>query len=747
MSWVHRRERARGRPLALLGLLLASTAAGQREPLELSVPEGITGDGETVTAIRVVARTLAKGQRLADVRATVSAGTVRQVRPDGDHDFAVEWVAPHVAQTTQVLFAVEARIGARSVRVEQEIEVAAPVIRVSSVSSGGPLDLRGPDIMVLGRDFSTQLVLKQPEDGGVKLIANVGDVSPHEPLPDGRLAATYLPPEGTHPQVAIVAALDLHDRLLDWKAIPLYGMATVEPEASPSVAVRLRIGEVDYGPFRASEEGRVRATVLSPPGVSGGYALTRGADGTELTTPFDLGVLPFSRLLGACPDSGDRMTLLAVEPSGEPSQHERFEVEATRGWLSSPTLLGPGHFEAMFTALPDVKLGEPVVLRAVIRGQPRSSASCEIIVQRRAPTQGELSLAPVVYTAGSGTPIAIALDLYDAEHEPAQTVAVKFEPDLGEVRDVRSLPEGKVRALWILPDQLGGRRQALLSVETQSDPRVRVEASLPLKSGRTDRLSLEAGAPELRADGHSQTQLSIRAVDAHGNANLDAELRIDAEGDVGALVYDEASSAFATTYTAPIRYEPAADVLVVRDEQADIEATRPIALSPSRHRFALGPRVGVTSNLGRVTSLLLAADAAWRLPWFEPLTLGLETSFSWIDARDRIDQLDEELRTFIWVLPLLARASLQLPLDPFTLYAGAGLGTALVGSEVSSPSVGQSAGLQPLLAVSGHAGADAKLGPGRVVAEVGALWAGVDGAGLQGNVGGLQLSAGYRFEL
>jgi opacity protein-like surface antigen len=97
-------------------------------------------------------------------------------------------------------------------------------------------------------------------------------------------------------------------------------------------------------------------------------------------------------------------------------------------------------------------------------------------------------------------------------------------------------------------------------------------------------------------------------------------------------------------------------------------------------------------------------------------------------------------------VPILPRAVYSLPVDPLTLYIGAGFGTAIVGREVSSESTDKTKTAKAHFGLSGILGADMKLGPGRAVAELGYLYVVSSDNVVQGNTGGLLITVGYRFE-
>ena len=125
--------------------------------------------------------------------------------------------------------------------------------------------------------------------------------------------------------------------------------------------------------------------------------------------------------------------------------------------------------------------------------------------------------------------------------------------------------------------------------------------------------------------------------------------------------------------------------------------------------------------------------------------MGVEFGYYWSDTRSQDASGEEEVSTSVWVAPILARAIYSLPIKPVAPYLGIGVGTAIVGREVSSESTGTIGSKKAHFALSGILGADLALGPGQVVAELAYLYIVSNETVVQGNTGGLLATVGYRF--
>jgi opacity protein-like surface antigen len=356
-----------------------------------------------------------------------------------------------------------------------------------------------------------------------------------------------------------------------------------------------------------------------------------------------------------------------------------------------------------------------------------------------------LTIDPPEHRVG-GSPATVTIELADKNGKPARMVSVELSAALGKLSDVRTVSQGKYSASWTFPTHLKGQRQATLSATTRGRPPVSAKSVVILKAGPVTRLELSSEDSRLAADGSSTTTISARALDSYGNVVSPVQLVTRARGKIGKLDDKNQPGTYQATYTAPNLPTPEPDTVVVFEQATKIEASLQIDLQKYRKALAVGPRLGYSTNLGRISSVFFAADAEMRLPFYQDVSVGIEFGYYWSDTRSQAAGGEEEVSTSVWVFPILARALYRLPIDPFTLYGGAGLGTAIVGREVSSPSTDRTKTSKAHFGLSGILGGDMSLGPGRVVAELGYLYVVSSDNVVQGNTGGLLITVGYRFE-
>jgi hypothetical protein len=603
----------------------------------------------------------------------------------------------------------------------------------------GDLDLRAPDKLVLGKDQKVEITLRKPAGTKLTLRANVGSLTPLWETPDGRLKAAYTPPKQKFPQVAVIAAVSENGSLLDWIVIPLYGQAQVNTKTERGASVVLKVADTEYGPKKADRKGRAEFSVVVPPGVRRGTTVATDRLGNKKEALLNLKAPSFNRLLGLCPESGDRLVLVAVEPDGKPAERIKLNVEASNGRLATPEILAPGIYRSIFTVAHNATVGDQATLSAAIEGDLASIVTCGVEIHGKPLARLVLKADPPAFTAGSGE-VTVTVDLQDKEGKPSQPVPVRLSADFGKLSGKKAVSLGKQTWRLALPGEFKDRSQVKITARAKTDPVVSTEATVALKPAPVSRLELEAEDGSLYADGESTTVVSARAVDRFGNPVPGLKLTASARGKIGEFRDHRA------TYTAPDSAGTGRDEIKVQVEDADIQAAASITLRKVRRPLSVCPRIGYTTNLAKISSPFFAADTAIRMPFYPDLSVGLELGYYWSNSDRMSAGGEEKVKTSVWVFPILARAAYHLPIEAFDIYLGLGVGTAVVGREISSESAGRSKSGQAHFALSGTAGADVKLGPGRVAAEVGYLYAAGEDGNVKGSVGGLLLTAGYRLE-
>lgn len=630
----------------------------------------------------------------------------------------------------------------------EAVHAASPQQQERDLWSTESLDMRAPARAILGRDKSVEITFRMPAGEKPVLRVSTGSVSPPRETSTGRLLVVYEPPKRLYPQAAIFAVTNEEGWLLDWIALPLYGETQIDTKTEPGASVTVRIAGAAFGPVQADAAGRAAVSVLVPPGVQSGITEATDSLGNNKETSFSLDVKPFNRLLCTCPDTGDRAVLLVVDAHGKPKKRARFHLKSTAGKLSSPSELEPGVYESVLEPPDDAVVGTTVTLSATLHRDMESKTSCTMSLRKGLPASATITVDPRSHLAGRNEPISVIVELVDVDGKVAPLVPVELSSDLGELSALRRASSGKYLATWTIPRKFGGKEHATITARTQSDPVISAKATLSLRAGPVSRIEVSARETQLQADGHNTTVITATAFDAMDNRVSSARLLADSAGKMTPFTRNGLGGAYESTYIAP-RYseDTPEDTVVVRTEGGDIEASLQIELMPSTLPIAVGAKMGYATNFGEISSALFSVDVAVRPPILkERLAVGIEAFAYWNSSKQRLDGGTDNVTLSVWSIPLLVRATYQIPVDPLAIYAGVAGGVSIVGAEISSESDGRVATRGLYFAASGVIGADMRLGLGRAVLEATYLHSQSDASAVQGNLGGLLLTGGYRFE-
>jgi hypothetical protein len=185
------------------------------------------------------------------------------------------------------------------------------------------------------------------------------------------------------------------------------------------------------------------------------------------------------------------------------------------------------------------------------------------------------------------------------------------------------------------------------------------------------------------------------------------------------------------------------DATHIRQLQAELEGARSVG------PYGVGLKAGFSTNFGKVATPAFALELGTELPIvLRGLAFSVEVAYGWSETEATADGVDERVKTSVWSLPVMARFSYELPVDPAP-YGFVSVGTAITYREISSPTSGREASGSADLAFGAGAGFIWRVGPGGFLAEV--SWIQTKGMGdpesVRGNLGGLRGSAGYRLEL
>ncbi|RMH38033.1 MAG: hypothetical protein D6689_20390 [Deltaproteobacteria bacterium] len=732
---------------AAVAVALAAPSAGadagrSRAPaLAIDAPAVAIGDGSRELEVVVRATPPAAAAAVALV---ASAGTVGPRRPAGEGAVAFALRVPRVAAELRLALTARARFGRRSLAATASIAIQPPPAEsVGRRSTAGPFDLRVPERVRLGRDRAVDLSIAAAGGEPPDVHASTGSVSAWRAGADGRLHATFTPPDALAPQLALIAVASADRSRVDWAAIPLVGIGSVRLRSEPRASVVVRVGGVDFGPVRTDGRGRATLAIEAPPGVTAAQTVATDAAGNTRAGTLPLQPPPFARALVLCPARGRDVVWVVVDGAGAPAARADIRATASVGTLSPPRNEAPGLWRAQLSLPSGVAPGARVAIRGQLAGDPHSAFSCDAPVPVASPTAIRVAARAPRYVAGSGRQLAVDVRLDYPTALPPADVAVDVRAEVGDVEGVRQVAPGHFVATWRLPDRFAGRRRA--RVVATAPGLAPAEAVVDLVPGAPAHVVARVTRRRLRGDGVAVAQVDVTVTDAYGNP-VDGPLPVaTARGAVGPFVR-RAPGRFAARYRAPVATRAAVDAVHIAVGAAETEVS--IQLLPVRRRWSIAAGAGYVANFGKV-----AGPAAWlgaraRLPvWRRRIAVGVAAAaYASDDVRAAADGGDD-VRTRVTGLPVMVRAMVEAGGGRMAGYGGVGAGALWTRRELASARAGTVVRTGAHLAASAFAGGEVGVGPGRAFVELGYWLAHVDDGVTAGNPAGLRAVAGYRLDL
>jgi hypothetical protein len=172
--------------------------------------------------------------------------------------------------------------------------------------------------------------------------------------------------------------------------------------------------------------------------------------------------------------------------------------------------------------------------------------------------------------------------------------------------------------------------------------------------------------------------------------------------------------------------------------------------------LAIGIKAGLVTNLGPFLGPGLGLELGVRLPvWDGRVSLVLATGTHGFSEARRLESsslggIQVDNRVLVWPVELNLLFRL-LPDYPFSPYLSAGGGYFLVWQTLETDALGTQSYRDGLVGFQGAAGLELRLGPGVILLEGRYQYANLDApaneGGVTGQVGGLQVLAGYRLLL
>jgi hypothetical protein len=631
------------------------------------------------------------------------------------------------------------------------------VLGLAALAAGANVELRSePGHLLSGGAGQARILIEVQglaQGAKVSLTASAGTVGEVTSLGGGRFQAIFKPPPERYPRIALLRALveGGPERLSGWLAVPLYGSETLELETEPNAKVEVVVATRTFGPIAANARGKVAVPVVVPPGV--GFATIRSTDrlGNQKERQFNLRPPPFLRV-GIVPLGRDGsaswadpdplpLELYAVRPDGQPLAAAEIDVIAAPGSVGGIAAIPgrPGHFRAQYRA-PE-RVSQPTAgLRASLREDP-TAAAARVALRPGPPAKVLLRLEPPEWTAGDSQPVHVSAIGRDAKGNDFPVQAT-YAAEMGEVS-----PVAEGRALWKLPNALGGRDRAQITAAVGT---LRGEAPLRLRSAAPARARMEWESEKVPAGEEADGDLLVE--DVFGNAVSDAELTAVAEKGT-ATVKPRRPGHYQVDWAIGGEVPPGPVKLEIKHGQTVI-ARAPLVVLPARARWGIsaGVMLDGQSNFARASSFAPRLEVslwAWRT-----LEMFLSGGMSiYRDQRTPYSEAGPGVSKDVALSGIQAGAGARFGL-PLTAWVSI-YGSALAGGQRTDAEVrvvgGPSDGARqetiiwsPLLQLAG--GASLRVGPGRMMGQVQATT--VPGKEqVQGNLGGLSLSVGYLLQI
>lgn len=732
----------------LLWNLLVRLAAAADASFDLKAPAALTGDGITKVQLELNIKPATEARWTQNLRVRPSGGQLGAISTVRPGSYTVEFTPPRVAINTSISFDVVAEVKGKWISSYLFVDVKAPPRKTQTEPSQGPYHIQMPTGLLLGRDLEAPARLKAPADALPVLRASVGKFSGLAAAGEGEWSAIYQSPGEVYPQYVIFAAVSPDAAVVDWLIEPLVGLAYIDTETESKADVEVLVGDQGFGPFQASKDGRVTIPVAVVPGIK--QATIRAVDrlGNEKDRKLPLEPPPSSQVLAVCTSDGRHVAAFVIDALGRPQAGLKpvFRVpEGAFGEIASPAA---GIYVAEYLPVPESWLGERIPVMVTVGPDPEQTAACDLSIQGEEPSRINISVAETSYRAGEGTPVHVSVSLLDAAGEATPLVPIEIIGSIGSISEVRPTARGEYSAIWTLPDNFKGRTAAGLNVKVfGSTATGDLKEAIRLEPAAVSRLTVTSAKSELLGNGFASSTLVVQGYDAFENSVTTGSWEASARGTFGEFKLDPDLRVFTTSYTAPLVYDEIVDTITVRSADDTAQAQALVRILPSKRPYVLTPKVGYSTNFGKVAAPQFAVAFDRRIPVLDDqVFLGVEIGFSHSSSMDQAGGGLGPVETSLFKVPLQVRATYQYPLGALGLHLAAGGGVSWLSGTIEALNAGTTKTATLVPTFSGGTGVDFDIwGPGRLTLDVAYVFAMNSEQEAKGNVGGLLCEAGYRW--
>ncbi len=491
----------------------AETAAiGESGLVEILPVPSIVADGETAVTVHV----LAIGPNGAPfpgvkLKTDASTGETTDATDAGAGLYSFSFTPAKSTEDVEVTLSVKGKSATRAA-VEAEYR-----LKVKGVPTGAIEGTANPTEIVLGKvDEATLTFQGGPKKGDMLVRVSGGEVTNMTNMGGGKHTGRFAAPKVNFPQFAIVTLADAANPTgnFGYQKVPLHGAVDYPVEASPNSSVMLKIEGKEYGPEKASPEGRAMVPVVVPPGVDKATLVTI-IDGASTEKVIDLRVPP-TRLLSLfpLPDAVPSDSSLAVpvrivmlNPDGSPDIGASLSLSASSGTIGAAAHVKNGIYEAIWTP-PE--------------SDESSTATIEVKV---GDGKVQIDTMDVKLTPRRASVIALSTDA----EEGAKTATVEFavssasgQPMSSQVITVNTLGASTNGAP---EDGGGGKYTSEVGIETAGAKMGALIRSEPTGNA-VAHVALVPSSDRSLNDGIAGTVLTIASVDVFGYPVANAEIAL-----------------------------------------------------------------------------------------------------------------------------------------------------------------------------------------------------------------------------
>ncbi len=293
-----------------------------------------------------------------------------------------------------------------------------------------------------------------------RVLCNVGHIENLLRVGPREFSARYVFPAERFPQVGLIVAEFSPGPRRGFGIVRLRATTSPGFKTDPGASVSLMIGEKEFGPYRASDDGQVAIPVVVPPGAAFGIARSVNRYGKSTEQAIDLQLPTFPRVVVAPPPgiaagTMAEVAVFAVDATGLPCDSPSIVLAAKSGRTQSLGG-GPGENRFLVQAPFDLSAGA-LELTAGVRWQPATNKTVAIPLVAGPPARLRLRADRTRLPIGRDSAMLVFLTAEDIYGNPVHPADAAMFSD-GHELDLQVTSDGRVMASVAAPTHFTGRR-------------------------------------------------------------------------------------------------------------------------------------------------------------------------------------------------------------------------------------------------------------------------------------------------